>query len=456
MSSPATLSIDRIIDVHTYISPLAAPRRGFNEHCIIGSTSHIPIATRIKQYGTDFASDMVSDGFATTDPEYLAAQLYFSQSPQPDRLWVGRRDASALRTVELNAAGLGYDAGDELTIAGGTGGTFIVDTVDTGESAGAILTGHLGNQGTGYGLATGAGLSGGEGSGATVNITAIGETAVQAAQACRAANFEWYSLQVLGAAKAEHLLLAAWAEAASPDSVYAYTTQDADVITNATTDVMSLLKALSYSRSVGQWTNEATGNAAAIAAIMGYAMGQNTGLANTAFTLMFKAEIGIQTEPLDGTVVGYVEGKNGNLYLSYGNYYNIFGKGVMANGQDFSEILNLDMLKNDLQLNLMDLLYGTPKIPQTDAGQAQLIEACNRACEDAVLRGFLAPGKWTGPSIINLKHGDYLPKGYLCQSYPYSTQSDADRAAYKAMPIYIAIKAAGVVKSISIGVYFNR
>ena len=39
----------------------------------------------------------------------------------------------------------------------------------------------------------------------------------------------------------------------------------------------------------------------------------------------------------------------------------------MADATRFDEILNLDMLSNNIQLNIMDLLYQSTKVPQTDA-----------------------------------------------------------------------------------------
>lgn len=278
------------------------------------------------------------------------------------------------------------------------------------------------------------------------------ETFIDALEACRQASSEWYVAVCPDAVKEDHLLCATWAEAAVPSSIYAFTTSDADVITDAEDDIFSLLKALSYKRTIGEYST----NPLAICAIMGYAMGANTGLANSSYTLKFKGQVGIAVDSLTSTQVGRIDAKNGNCYVNYGNYYNIFKEGVMANGYFFDEVLNLDMLVNDIQLNEMDLLYQNPKIPQTDAGQSQLIAGCVSACELAVDRGFLAPGVWKGQNILNLQYGDTLSKGYACMSESYSEQTQADREARKAMPIYVAIKEAGAVHSLVIGVYVNR
>ena len=163
---------------------------------------------------------------------------------------------------------------------------------------------------------------------------------------------------------------------------------------------MSMLKGYGYSRTIGQYDPVANNS---IVGIMGYAMGQNNGLANSFATIMFKQEVGIATANLTQTQVNNVmglpgqgTGKNGNLYLNYDNFYNWFAQGVMANGMWWDLRLNLDMLANAIQLNLADLLNSRPAIPQTDQGTTQRIHAVNMACQDAVNTGFLAPESTTG------------------------------------------------------------
>ena len=376
-----TRSLDSIVDIQVLVSPLAAARSSFNQALIIGNTNVISVSDRLKLY--ESAAEVLED-FALTDPEYIAANIYFSQSPAPDKLWIGRQDSGS------------------------------------------------------------------------------GETLVEALQACREASTEWYIAICLGAEYADHVACAAYIETATPSSVYAYTTSDADCLTGTASppDIFTYLKSLGYSRSIGQYATTQTAvypnNIYAIVAIMGYACGQNSGLANSAFTLKFKQETGIAIEPLSSSNINVIEGNNGNLYLEYANYYTIFEQGRMANGTFFDERINLDMFTNNLQLTIMDLLYQNPKIPQTDAGVTQLIHACNEACDEAVRIGFLGPGTWTGPNILNLKYDDPLPAGYLVQAEALSTQTQADREARKSVPLYIAIKESGAVHSVLVGVYVNR
>ena len=335
--------------------------------------------------------------------------------------------------------------------SGASGGKCRVSAVDTGGIVTTLVPVQA-QSGTGYSEAATLDTTGGTGTGLKVDITDVGESPLVALQNCRAVNFMWYTCLATAAVAADHKEIAAWIQAAQPSSVYFYTTADADALTGVAGNVFSYLKDRNYNRVLGQYSTSDY----AVSAIMGYAMGQNTGLANSAYTLKFKQEVGIDTEDLTTDQIGIIEGNNGNLYISYGNYYSIFEQGKMANGQFFDEIINLDMLVNDIQLNVMDLLYQTPKVPQTDPGVTQLMHVCNEACETAVLIGFLAPGQWTGQTVLNLNHEDMLPKGYLTQALPIAQQSDADRQARKSPPIYIAIKEAGAIHSVLIGVYVNR
>lgn len=377
-----TLNLYSIVDVQVLISPLSAPRSTFNQGLIIGSTDNISTVTRLKLYTT--AAEVLDDGFIITDPEYIAASIYFSQSPMPDKLWIGRQDTGA------------------------------------------------------------------------------GESCVDALLACREKNVDWYMAVCLNAAYADHIACAAYAETATPPSIYGFTTSDPEVLTGlgSPPDIFTYLKSLNYKRSIGQYATTQSdvypNNIYAIVAIMGYAMGQNSGLANSAFTLKFKQEIGIATEPLVPTDINVVEGNYGNLYLSFGNYYSIFEQGKMTNGSFFDELINLDMLVNNMQLTIMDLLYQNPKIPQTDSGVTQLMQACNEACEESVRLGFLGPGTWTGVNVLNLKTGDALPRGYLVQAESLVNQPQADREARESVPLYVAIKESGAVHSVLIGVYVNR
>jgi hypothetical protein len=189
---------------------------------------------------------------------------------------------------------------------------------------------------------------------------------------------------------------------------------------------------------------------------MGNAMGLNSGLPNSFFTLMFKQMVGISSEPLTQAQVNTLTSLNMNINLNYGNSFTFFQKGQMSNGQRFWQIINIDMLTASIQFNIMDQFVSLPAIPQTDPGETFLIHAVNQAAAQAALIGFIGPGVWEGVQILSLTPGTALPSGYYAQAPSYATQSATNRIARQAMPIYLAIIEAGAAESILIGVYVQQ
>ncbi len=288
-------------------------------------------------------------------------------------------------------------------------------------------------------------------------------TRLTALRACRAANSEWYCFVELGASEGDIKDAAMWCEAATPDTLHLYTTDSANEL-DTTGDEKSIFKYLqekNYRRSFGMYCGQ-TDTPNAVVAVMGYAMGANRGTSGSAFTLAYKTLPGITTDDLIETQVEHIcgssttTGNNGNVYVNRGGDYDILQQGYMADGTSFDEILYLDMLKNEITLNVMDLLYQNRKIPQTESGVTSIINVINAACKKFVNFGFIAPGKWNGNECLGLQNGDYLPDGYLVQSEAIDDQSQADRDKRKAPPIYVCVKLAGAIEFVTIEVNVNR
>ncbi len=81
------LPVSNLINVSINLTPQAAQGPNLNSLLILGSSNIIDVLQRIRSYAS--ASAVAAD-FGTNAPEYLAALLYFSQSPQPTQLYVGR------------------------------------------------------------------------------------------------------------------------------------------------------------------------------------------------------------------------------------------------------------------------------------------------------------------------------------------------------------------------------
>jgi len=81
--------------------------------------------------------------------------------------------------------------------SGASLGQLAVATIGTGGTV-TGLNKIIGSQGTGYSVASALSTTGGSGTGLEVDITAIGETKLDALTACRAASFAWWGFYIIG------------------------------------------------------------------------------------------------------------------------------------------------------------------------------------------------------------------------------------------------------------------
>lgn len=469
MTQPLPLSIIADTTVITSSPQVAAPL--FNIGIVIGPTA--AIAT----YGASgrvltllqatWSQQMIAAGFISSSPEYIAMQLYFSQSPPPQRGCVGRQDLTAISTVAPTggSTGTGYKVGDVVTVvqSGASNGQLLVTSVTTGSVTGLAVI--VGAQGTGYSIATGLATSGGSGTGLEVSISAIGETPLQAVQACRSANSSWYPCMVTSAQPADHIAISAFVQS-QVGTVYLGNDSETNVLNGVSGNTLQTIFATGASRTWMQYATTQSGlypnQIYFTAAVMGQMMASNSQLQNSSFTEKFSGGVplvGVFVEPLSPTQIAAIEGStpgngpNGNVFLNYANSYSVLEQGtMMAPFVFFDQILGLDVLCANIQFNIMNVLVSVPKVPQTDAGQLSLIQAVEAACAQAQLTGFLAAGIWEGQTLLTLSAGQSLPNGYYVASPKYSTISQAQIQARQAPPIYVAIIEAGAVHFVTIAV----
>lgn len=81
------LPVSNIVNVDVIMSPTAASGRNFGSLLILGTSTVIPVAERIRQYA---AIEDIANDFGVDSPEYEAALVYFSQSPKPTQIFIGR------------------------------------------------------------------------------------------------------------------------------------------------------------------------------------------------------------------------------------------------------------------------------------------------------------------------------------------------------------------------------
>lgn len=467
----STLPLKPVVDVYYNLDAVSTVRQGFNLGAIVGSSNVISQSTR----GVVFNSvdEMLEYGFISTQPEVLAAQIYFSAESNPNQLYVGRWvETSSYATRYYNGAisnGNIVTIGETAyTVGDGTGETATLEAiVEAATEAGATTATYTDT--TLYIMFTAAtegsageptALSVTQGSGSKVSsvIFTPGEDAesfLEAVQAMKTANSNWYAFASLDFLPVDTIQsVAAYVESTSGNNPITYFahTNDSNVINGYEGNLFETLKGLKYERTCGIATTKPYTHVG----IMGYAMGQTRTTADSSYTLAIKPIPGTQVDGFTSQQVTAIESNYGNVYINRGSYYDMFERGTVFSGGYYDEIIQLDKVVNDIQLSVMDLLYANPKIPQTEPGLALILTTIETGCRQAVKVGFVAPGQWNGGNVLNLENGTYLPNGYLIQAETFESQSQADRDARKAPNIYVALKLAGAIQSVVIQIDVNR
>lgn len=194
--------------------------------------------------------------------------------------------------------------------------------------------------------------------------------------AIRAERDDWYCLLPTSYSKAE--ILAAAAVIETLDKICAVVTDDADVLTTGTSDVLSSLKALNYTRT-SLWYSRHPGDYLN-AAIHGKLLPKDPGSA----TFAEKNVIGVPVDSLSGTQRTNLRDKNGNWFETIGGLDLTF-EGKMVGGRFIDTTVGIDWLSARMQERVLAVKAGRDKIPMTDQGiksissevKAQLLEAEN-------------------------------------------------------------------------------
>lgn len=483
------LSVDRVVKVTINMSPTAAGRRNFGALLIVGASRVIDQSERLRSYTgiTGVAAD-----FGIEAPEYRAAEIYFSQSPRPSLLYIGRylKEAApavlrgAALTVEeaALAAWTDIEAGELTVTVDGTTSTIAnldFSTAITLEGIAAVIAAALAAKGATcsfdgerFELETidaGADKTIGYAAGALaaqMKLTAAtglapvpgadAETPKECVVTLADRSGEWYGVTFADTSLTvdDHLAVAAFVNASSKSRITAATVTDTRVMDGAfSTDLAFRAKAAKINRILVAYSS----NPYAVISALGRAFTVNFSANRSTITLKFKQLPGIVAEGLSETQANALAAKNCNVFATYDNDTAIFQEGVMAGGAWFDEIHGLDWLQNAVQTEVWNLLYQSKtKIPQTDAGVNRIVARIDSVMREAINNGLVAPGTWNSDGFGQLEDGDYLPKGYYIYAGLVDDQAQSEREQRKAPPIQVAVKLAGAIHSVDVQIDVNR
>jgi hypothetical protein len=252
MSSP-TLPLSNIVDATVIIQANAVAPPAFNQALIVGNSATIPsygTGGRVVLFsgGTNILQQMLTYGFSSTSEEYLAAQNFLAASSNPFYLAIGRQDATAIGAFTIDVAGTGYALGDLIYPTGISNAILKV----TAESGGIPSFLAFVQQGTGATVTSGiATTTNGSGTGLEINVTTLGETSLEAIQACRIVSPTWYLFRVIGSSDGDNIAMTEWAQTATPVCQNFFRTSSTNVTTGDPGNIFSTLKAGNYNRYQG-------------------------------------------------------------------------------------------------------------------------------------------------------------------------------------------------------------
>lgn len=283
------------------------------------------------------------------------------------------------------------------------------------------------------------------------------ESPVECAAVMANKSAAWYGLMFQASTQPtdnQNLAVSDFIEALDLTRIFGVTITNTNVLSAlVTTDLASLMKAAGYRQSFCQYSQ----NAYAIASFFGRAFSVNFNANRSTITLMFKQEPGVTGEDLTENQALVLKTKRCNVFVDYVNDTVIIQFGVMSGSAYFDEIHGLDWLQNAIQTACFNVLYqSSTKVPQTDAGVNQLVNAINGVCDAAVNNGLVAPGVWNADGFGNLEPGQYLKTGYYVYAQPIALQSQSDRETRAAPPVQVAVKLAGAIQSMDVIVDVNR
>jgi hypothetical protein len=493
------LPINRLVSVQVVLTAQGAQAPAINSLLILGTSDVVDTVQRLRLYND---LDEVAQDFGTTAEEYGAAQAWFSQSPKPEQVYIGRWANSATAgqlvggilnaneqvisqwqaitdggfDIKIDAAatatpitGLNFSAATTLPAVAA-----IIDTAVTG----AKVTWHasegyfviksdtsgatskvfpLTAPAAGTDISTMLKMQANSQGAYVVDGAATGDESALDAITLMEKGWGrlWYAAVVPGATDADHQDVAAFLESTVSPHFYGVTTSDVNCLNDQDdTNIAVILQSMGLNKTAVQYSSS---NDNAVCSLLARILTTRWSGGNTAITLMWKQQPTILPEILTGQEADVLMRNNCNVLAEYQNGVSVIQYGTCAGGQFIDTVIGADALSLDIQTEVFNTLYSnTTKVPQTDGGMTQLCAAAEAACLRFVDNGYLAAGVWNTSGFGGLDTGEWLAKGYYVYAARISTQSAADRAARKSPLIQVGCKAAGAIHTSDVLITVNN
>ena len=435
------MSLDSLVNVSITTQAQSISRAGFGVPMIMAY--HANYLDVVRTY-TNLAS-MVSDGFATTDPAYLAAQVLLSQDPKVVNFKVGKRASAPTQGFTLTPTDTTEDLVYTLDINGNTASYTVValdgvaEIIDGLKIAIDALSLAITVTDNATSMDIDADVAGAWFSISNKNkelsvedVTA--DPGISAdIDAVIAADNDWYGL-IIADAQSNAQIAAAAANIEAKIKIYGYDGIDDEILDSGVSDdVMSTLETAAYARSYGVYHPD--NNAFAAAAWMGNMFPKDPGSA----TWKFKTLAGVPATSLSASDQSDVQNKSGNIYVTVGGV-NITCNGISASNEFLDITRGVDWLRARIQEEVYAALVNNDKIPYTNLGVELIKGKIRQALEEGIAAGLLS-------GELNFNAGR---EAYLVSAPLVAAISDLDKANRSLPDVEFQAKLAGAIHSVTI------
>jgi hypothetical protein len=433
-------SLDDIANVTITLASAGVSAADFGSAIIVGP--HMAFSERVREYKSVAA--------ATADalpPALLGAvTTFFSQSPRPKRVKVGRREVSAAiinvsevvnsATYTITVAGTVYNftSAASATAASIVTGLAAAITADAAKKVTATVIGStlqlvwisqaaIGN------VALGARLSWG-----AISPSASGTAVADDLTAIAAYDNAWYGLAMVERVQATQLAASAWVEPRT--KLFCTASNEAGLLTSGTTDLGALVKALGYNRTT-VWYHGAAATQYLDAALLGRMATLQPG----SETWVLKTLVGVTADGLTDSQQALLLGKNANGFLTYTADISQTAGGKVASGEWIDIIRFRDWLESTIQADMVTLLKGLPKLPFTDPGIQLASSVLRKSLEKGVKAGGIAPPELDAD-------GKNVPSFTI--TAPLSTSLTPSQKASRTLGLTFSARLAGAIHLVEI------
>lgn len=451
-------NLDLIVDVQ--VSRDVQPFNRLDFTSVLFITDEQVFPETVKQYSR--TADLLTDGFYASSPTYKAVRSYFSQSPRPRQITIGRRKADEIEysmvvaqvtndteyTVNINGTAFTYtsasDAEDDkpAEIQAIMQGLEALITADIADFDGAITVDSTGT-----------------GASAVLTITIVDPIGISHDNELMTATYDhatwadtladiqlvdnnWYALATYDHTVAGSLAIAS--EIETLRKIYLVSNSHADNIgTQAVpagdNDLLGKLNEFNYDRTA--FIYSATADETYIE--MAYLGDKMTTVAGST-TWDLSGVAGVVADNLTRTQITNLDTKKGNYFTAFGGV-DYIREGRMVSGEWIDVMRGSDNLALDIQAEVARVIASANnagrKIPLTDEGVAILADCVALVTERYVARNFIKDQILE----VDANGQTYTRKGYTVEYAPVSTLTTTQRANREAPDIQVVADLAGAV-----------